>query len=51
MLRELGRQEEALASFDHALALQPEDANAWNNRGNVLRELGRGEEALASRGV
>ena len=38
----------ALAHYDKVLALQPEDAAAWINRGTVLSELGRGEEALAS---
>jgi tetratricopeptide (TPR) repeat protein len=47
-LSSLGRQEEALASFEQALRLDPNHANAHNNRGNVLLQLGRQEEALAS---
>src|SRR5262249_36310679 len=42
------RFDEALASYDRALALQPDDADALNNRGNVLRQLQRFDEALAS---
>jgi len=37
-----------LASFDRALALRPDDAEAHINRGNALRELKRIDEALAS---
>jgi tetratricopeptide (TPR) repeat protein len=47
-LYELKRYEEALASYDRALAIQPDFANALSNRGNVLLELKRYEEALAS---
>jgi len=43
-----GRHEEALAAFDKALALKPDNAFAWNNRGSTLRNLGRYEEALAA---
>ena len=35
----------ALAEFDRAAALDPRDARAQNNRGNVLRELKRADEA------
>ena len=45
---ELKRFEEALASYDRALALRPDYAEALSNRGNVLRELMRFEEALES---
>jgi tetratricopeptide (TPR) repeat protein len=44
----LGRYHEALASFDAALAIRPDDAEALNRRGDVLRQLNRLEEALAS---
>ncbi len=37
---------ESLAHFDRALALKPDFANAWSNRGLALKELGRLEEAL-----
>ena len=42
------RLAEALASHERLLALQPNLAEVWNNRGNVLRELGRAEDALDS---
>ncbi|UCG99477.1 MAG: tetratricopeptide repeat protein, partial [Burkholderiales bacterium] len=44
----LGRLEEALASYDRALRLTPDDPDVHTNRGNVLKDLGRLEEALAS---
>lgn len=44
----LGRKSDALASFDRALAVQPDNHEVLNNRGVTLRELGRIEEALAS---
>lgn len=42
------RPEEALASFDAALALKPDLVSALNNRGVALRDLDRPEETLAS---
>ena len=39
---------EALASFDRALAIQPNDAEVLNNRANVLCALGRHADALVS---
>jgi tetratricopeptide (TPR) repeat protein len=33
-LHELGRFEEAVASYDRALAIQPDFAEALNNRGS-----------------
>ena len=47
-LWQLKRFEEALASFDKALAIKPDFAEAPNNRGNALLELKRAGEALAS---
>jgi tetratricopeptide (TPR) repeat protein len=47
-LFELKRHEEALASYDRAIAIQPDFAQALSNRGNALFELKRYEEALAS---
>jgi tetratricopeptide (TPR) repeat protein len=35
----------ALASFDQAIALKPDDADAYTNKGNLLVELGRMGEA------
>jgi predicted O-linked N-acetylglucosamine transferase (SPINDLY family) len=45
-LRELERFEEALASLDQALAIEPDYVDALNNRGNTLQDLQRYEEAL-----
>jgi len=39
---------EAIASYDQALKIKPDDHEAWNNRGNSLDALGRKEEAIAS---
>ena len=47
-LLELERFEEAVSSFDEALALNPNLAAAYNNRGNALAGLKRLEQALAS---
>jgi len=37
-----------LASYQKALAIKPDFANAHSNLGNVLRELGRLDEAVAN---
>src|SRR5204863_220649 len=47
-LFELKHHEEALASYDRAIAIQPDFVQALSNRGNALFELKRHEEALAS---
>ena len=39
--------EEAAEDFTHAIELEPQDAAAYNNRGNALRHLERYNEALA----
>jgi tetratricopeptide (TPR) repeat protein len=44
----LRRFEEAIASYDRALAVQPTFVEALCNRANALAELGRDAEALAS---
>ncbi|MFN5515215.1 MAG: tetratricopeptide repeat protein [Cyanobacteriota bacterium] len=41
-----GQLEAALASWERALALDPQSAPAWHNRGSALGNLGRLEEAL-----
>ena len=46
--RREGRLDEALASFDAAIALDPDYAEAYNARGGVLHTLKRFDEALAS---
>jgi len=47
-LKQQGRLAEALLSYDQAIALKPDYAHAFNNRGNVLQIMGRLEEAVAS---
>jgi tetratricopeptide (TPR) repeat protein len=44
----LGDLEGAIASWENALALNPNLPQAWHNRGSALAHLGRLEEALAS---
>jgi Flp pilus assembly protein TadD len=44
-LNELKRHEEALAAFDRAIQLDPQNAVAYNNKGYVLQLLGRTVEA------
>jgi len=44
----LKRPEDAHVSYDKAIALKPDFADAYNNRGNALKELNRLEDALAS---
>ena len=40
-----GLKAEALAAYDRALEINPQDAQAHSNRGNVLDDLGRKDEA------
>jgi len=44
----LGRLNDALASYERALAIRPMDAEALNNSGLVLQKMKRFDEALAS---
>ena len=44
----LGKNTEAVASFDKALVFEPNDAALWAQRGYALHQLGRTTEALAS---
>src|SRR6185437_7226570 len=37
-LKQQGRLDDALPSFDAALALHPEDADAWQHRANILQD-------------
>jgi tetratricopeptide (TPR) repeat protein len=55
LLCELGRVlnfsqafEEALASFDRAIEIKPDDHQAWSSRGTSLKNLGQYEAAVAS---
>ncbi|MGB6921358.1 MAG: sulfotransferase, partial [Methylovirgula sp.] len=47
-LYELKRLEEALVSYEKAIALKPDFADVYNNTGYVLQELGRLDEARAA---
>ncbi len=47
-LRELGKYNEALASYDKAIELNPKYADAWIGRGISLNNLEKYNEALAS---
>jgi hypothetical protein len=42
------RSEEALASYDRALAIKPDDPGLLINRAHLLSQLGRPQDALAS---
>ena len=48
ILKEVGRLDEAEASYQQALALRPDYIAAHLNMGNTMRELGRADEAKAS---
>jgi serine/threonine protein kinase len=45
-LSSLGNLDEAIAYYDKVLSIEPENSDAWNNRGVCLRKLGRLQEAL-----
>jgi Flp pilus assembly protein TadD len=47
-LAELNRDEEALVECDALLAVEPDNTDALNNRGNLLAAMGRHEEAIAA---
>ncbi|NET58802.1 MAG: serine protease [Symploca sp. SIO2E6] len=46
-LKELGKYQDAIASFDKAIKIKPDDADAWHHRGNALKELGKYQDAIA----
>ncbi|MEO1801005.1 MAG: tetratricopeptide repeat protein [Cyanobacteria bacterium J06629_2] len=46
MLAKLGRYEEALIDLGRAIELDPNNFNAWANRGSAKGSLGRYEDAL-----
>lgn len=48
ILQAMKRPDEALASYDQAIALKPDGTEAHNNRGATLQEMQRFDEALAS---
>jgi tetratricopeptide (TPR) repeat protein len=41
----LGRFEDAIASYDRALRMDPGDADAWFNKGTTLTKMGKHAEA------
>jgi tetratricopeptide (TPR) repeat protein len=43
-----GEEEAAIASYDKALQIKPDDDLVWFFRGNILDKLGRHEEAITS---
>jgi tetratricopeptide (TPR) repeat protein/CHAT domain-containing protein len=47
-LREQGRYEEAITSFDWAIKIKPDKYEYWYDRGVVLGNLGQKEEAISS---
>ena len=46
----VGKYEEAVAAYDHAIALDPSEVKAWKGRGLALSMLNRTEEAEISFG-
>jgi tetratricopeptide (TPR) repeat protein len=48
VLSQLGRNTEAVASYDRALLLAPDSIETWHGRGMTLLAAGRIEEAIAS---
>jgi tetratricopeptide (TPR) repeat protein len=48
VLRTQRRNEEALAAYERALAIQPDYASAWRNKGSLFRNQRRYAEALAA---
>ena len=47
LLGEQGKYEEAISACDEAIRLNPNLAEAYNNRGNAKKELGRHKAAMA----
>ena len=41
----LGKHNEAIASYDNAIKIDPNDADVWNNKGLALHALGNDDEA------
>lgn len=46
----IGQYSKAIASYDKAIAIEPDYTDAWINRGNILEEHGRDTEATESYG-
>ena len=47
-LSNLGQYSEAVAAYDKAVFIRPNNADAWNNRGVALDKLGQYSEAVSS---
>jgi tetratricopeptide (TPR) repeat protein len=43
-----GRYEEAIDSYDKALQIDPDDADAWFNKGITLKKMGKHSEGMRS---
>ncbi len=48
LLLVIDQHQKTIASYDHAVAIKPDDHEAWYNRGNALFDLGRDKDAIAS---
>jgi len=44
----LSDTQDILASYDKALQINPDNIDAWNDRGNYLQKLGRYQEAISA---
>jgi len=44
------KYEKAIECYDKVLKINPNDTEAWNNKGNALNKLGRYKEAVESKG-
>ncbi len=42
----LNKSDEALKVYDKAIEINPQNTDAWNNKGDALTELNRSDEAL-----
>ena len=45
-LKDQGKLDEAIEAYNKALAIKPDNADAYNNMGNALQEQGKLEEAI-----
>lgn len=48
VLRNQGKQDEAIKAYDEAIKLDPKYVNAWNNKGNALNDQGKHDEAITA---
>ena len=44
--KDSGKYQKALQSFNKALELDPNNVEAWYNKGRVLEDIGKDQEAL-----